>query len=68
MKHNVLLRPVVALMRRLPLRSKLALVALAALWPLPVLWLHPAWSLVVAPVDGFTASQLPPEAVAGVTV
>lgn len=49
MKHNVLLRPVVALMRRLPLRTKLALMAAAALWPLPVLWLEPGLSLFVAP-------------------
>ncbi|MGC4365446.1 methyl-accepting chemotaxis protein [Hydrogenophaga sp. R2] len=50
MQHNLLIRPVAALMRRLPLRSKLAVVALAALWPLPLLWLHPELSLVVAPV------------------
>ena len=31
MKHNILLRPVVALMRRLPLRAKLAVVAVTVL-------------------------------------
>ena len=50
MQHNVLVRPVAALMRRLRLRSKLALVATAALWPLPLLWLMPELSLMVAPV------------------
>ncbi len=50
MQHNFLVRPVAALMRRLRLRSKLALVATAALWPLPLLWLMPELSLMVAPV------------------